>query len=144
MNPKSTRKKPPMPTWPSLGKKSFKIVKGIVKSKGAIGAASAAGGIGLGALLARGGKKKQMDKKAEAFTNPEFNGFIAEMAKAAGYKADKAPGEGAGKTKEGKAAAAPTPVGGTKNPKSSSAAPAAGSKGGAAHKADPDDDEGYA
>lgn len=109
----------------------------------AAGTAGAAGGAGLGAMLARGGKKKEEDKTASAFVTPGFNGFIAEMAKAAGYKADKAPGEGAGKTKEGKAAAAPTPVGGTKNPKTSNVAPVS-SKGGAAHRADPDDEEGYA
>ena len=114
-----------------------------VRKTTAIAGGTAAGGVGLGALVAHGGKNKMKDKTASAFLTPGFNGFMAEMAKSAGYKTDKAEGEGAGKSKEGKAAASPTPVGGTKTPKSSSAAPATGSKGGAAHKSDPDDDEGY-
>jgi hypothetical protein len=77
-------------------------------------------------------------------STPGFTGFSDELAKLAGYKEDKEKGEGAGKTKAGKAAASSTPPGGTKNPSSPSVAPVkAGAKGGAAHKADEDDNEGY-
>jgi hypothetical protein len=80
----------------------------------------------------------------ETLTTPGFNGFSEELAKLAGYKTDKAKGEGAGKPKAAKAAASPTPPGGTKTPAAPNVKPVpAGGKGGAAHRPDPDDDEGY-
>ena len=90
------------------------------------------------------GDKKMEKKAAIQFKTPELAGFFAEFAKGAGYKADKEAGEGAGKAKAGKASPSFTPPGGTKNPASANVAPVkAGAKGGAAHRPDPDDDEGY-